>query len=171
MSRKVRGSRAGTGAVAAVAAARVLLGVLLVVAVACAPSRSGNGVRAGSFAPALEVDLPAMERTETGLYIQTLREGSGPVVRRGERVRVHYEGWLTDGTMFDSSRDRQEPLEIPIGMDRVIDGWDQGIVGMRVGEVRRLVVPPELAYGQKGAGGVIPPNATLVFEVELLGVR
>lgn len=146
------------------------MALMVTVAVAACGGRGGAG--GGEFAPELGIDLSVMERTESGLYIQTLEPGDGPVVRRGQTVVAHYTGWLTDGTKFDSSRDRGEPLRIPIGMDRVIDGWDEGIVGMRVGETRRLVIPPELAYGEAGAGGgVIPPNATLIFEIEILGAR
>ncbi len=144
-------------------------------AVACAPA-AYDGPRAAPvpqdlFAPALGVDLAAMERTESGLYIQTLREGEGAAARSGQRVLVHYEGWFTDGRKFDSSRDRGRPLEVPLGEGIAIRGWDQGIEGMRVGELRRLVVPPELAYGELGVPGTIPSNATLVFEIELLGRR
>jgi FKBP-type peptidyl-prolyl cis-trans isomerase FkpA len=83
---------------------------------------------------------------------------------------VHYTGWLIDGTKFDSSKDRGDPFVFPLGGRRVIAGWDEGVQGMRVGGVRKLTIPPALGYGTRGAGGVIPPNATLVFEVELLGV-
>lgn len=144
---------------------------VVVVIVACTPAGSARPVPEGTFAPELDVDLSEMERTETGLYIQTLRPGSGEVAEAGDRVVVHYEGWLPDGTRFDSSRARHEPLTIPIGMDIVVDAWDQGIVGMRVGELRRLVAPPELGYGAEGSPGVIPPNTPLLFEIELLGIR
>lgn len=89
----------------------------------------------------------------------------------GELVRVHYTGWLEDGTKFDSSVDRNEPFEFPLGAGYVIQGWDRGVAGMKVGGVRRLFIPSQLAYGDRGAGSVIPPNATLIFEIQLLGVK
>jgi FKBP-type peptidyl-prolyl cis-trans isomerase len=104
--------------------------------------------------------------------------GAGDLAESGKDVVVHYTGWLFDaaapdnkGRKFDSSRDRNDPFAFPLGAGHVIQGWDQGVVGMRVGGQRRLVIPPELGYGARGAGGVIPPNATLVFDVELLAVR
>ncbi|HNH36189.1 MAG TPA: FKBP-type peptidyl-prolyl cis-trans isomerase, partial [Rhodocyclaceae bacterium] len=95
----------------------------------------------------------------------------GDEATAGKRVSVHYTGWLTDGRKFDSSKDRNDPFEFPLGAGHVIAGWDQGVAGMKVGGTRRLTIPPQLGYGARGAGGVIPPNATLVFEVELLAVR
>jgi FKBP-type peptidyl-prolyl cis-trans isomerase FkpA len=106
----------------------------------------------------------------TGLVIEELTVGTGDAAGAGQRVTVHYTGWLTDGTKFDSSKDRGDPFVFPLGAQRVIAGWDEGVQGMRVGGVRKLTIPPALGYGARGAGGVIPPNATLVFEVELLGV-
>lgn len=132
---------------------------------------SGSDPRTVEFAPGLGVDLDVMERRPTGLYVQVLEDGEdGPEVTPGDRVTVHYTGWLPDGTEFDSSRGG-EPLVFNPGTGQVIAGWDEGVLGMTPGERRRLVIPPELGYGPRGAGGVIPPNATLVFEVEILGVE
>jgi len=102
---------------------------------------------------------------------ETLTPGTGEAAKSGDTVLVHYTGWLTDGTKFDSSRDRGSPFRFTVGAKRVIAGWDQGVVGMKVGESRRITIPPELGYGARGAGGVIPPNATLVFEVELTSIE
>jgi len=108
--------------------------------------------------------------TESGLKYEELTEGTGAEAKAGARVSVHYTGWLTDGQKFDSSKDRNEPFEFALGAGMVIRGWDEGVQGMKVGGVRKLTIPPALGYGVRGAGGVIPPNATLVFEVELLDV-
>lgn len=104
------------------------------------------------------------------LQIEDLVLGSGAEAKKNAEITVHYTGWLSDGTKFDSSIDRGQPLSFALGQGRVIQGWEQGFDGMKVGGKRKLTIPPELAYGSRGAGGVIPPNATLVFEVELLQV-
>jgi FKBP-type peptidyl-prolyl cis-trans isomerase FkpA len=111
------------------------------------------------------------------LQIKVIRPGEGEVARAGQTVRVHYTGWLYDerapqrrGTEFDSSRPRGEAFAFPLGLGRVIRGWDEGVVGMKVGEVRELAIPSDLAYGRNGAGGVIPPHAALLFEVELVSI-
>ena len=108
--------------------------------------------------------------TTSGLQIEKLAEGNGAMPKAGDRVTVHYTGWLTDGSKFDSSVDRGQPFVFVIGRGQVISGWDQGVATMKVGDKVRLTIPPELGYGARGAGGVIPPNATLIFEVELLGI-
>ena len=108
--------------------------------------------------------------TPTGLTIEDVIVGDGAAATAGQQVKVHYTGWLTNGTKFDSSKDRNDPFVFPLGAGRVIKGWDEGVQGMKVGGKRKLTIPPALGYGARGAGGVIPPNATLVFEVELLGV-
>ena len=108
--------------------------------------------------------------TASGLIIEDTLEGTGDTATAGQMVSVHYTGWLTDGTKFDSSKDRNDPFDFPLGGRRVIAGWDEGVQGMKVGGTRKLTIPPELGYGARGAGGVIPPNATLVFEVELLAI-
>lgn len=106
----------------------------------------------------------------SGLIIEDLETGGGAAAEKGCTVSVHYTGWLTDGRKFDSSRDRNDPFRFPLGAGHVIRGWDEGVEGMLEGGRRKLTIPPELGYGARGAGGVIPPNATLVFEVELLKV-
>lgn len=108
--------------------------------------------------------------TESGLQIEEITVGEGAEATAGQFVSVHYTGWLTNGTKFDSSKDRNDPFQFPLGQRHVIAGWDEGVQGMKVGGVRKLTIPSNLGYGPRGAGGVIPPNATLVFEVELLGI-
>ncbi len=108
--------------------------------------------------------------TSSGLIIEDISVGSGAEASKGQTVSVHYTGWLIDGKKFDSSKDRNDPFEFGLGQRQVILGWDEGVVGMRIGGTRKLTIPPELGYGARGAGGVIPPNATLVFEIELLGL-
>ena len=112
-----------------------------------------------------------MSQTPTDLVIEDLAPGEGKTVTgRGQTVTVHYTGWLTDGSEFDSSRKHGEPFSFPVDIGYVIKGWGRGVVGMRAGGKRRLTVPPHLGYGAAGAGGVIPPNAVLIFEIELLKI-
>lgn len=113
--------------------------------------------------------------TESGLQYEEIFVGEGETANAGAQVSVHYTGWLQNpdgvaGKKFDSSKDRNEPFEFPLGAGHVIKGWDEGVQGMKVGGVRKLVIPAELGYGARGAGGVIPANATLIFEVELLEI-
>ncbi len=117
------------------------------------------------------VDPADYTTTNSGLKYYDIVVGDGPSPQPGQTVSAHYTGWLTDGTKFDSSLDRGVPLSFPIGQGSVIAGWDEGLLTMKVGGKRQLLIPPDLAYGANGAGGVIPPNATLIFEVELLDVQ
>jgi FKBP-type peptidyl-prolyl cis-trans isomerase FkpA len=114
--------------------------------------------------------MPAVT-TASGLVFEDLVVGGGAAASAGQQVTVHYTGWLVNGTKFDSSKDRDDPFDFPLGAGHVIRGWDEGVQGMQVGGKRKLTIPPALGYGARGAGGVIPPNATLIFEVELLGVN
>ncbi|HEX2217732.1 MAG TPA: FKBP-type peptidyl-prolyl cis-trans isomerase [Gemmatimonadales bacterium] len=145
---------------------------------ACGGSDDAGGGAAGDIGGAaaggaggFEIDSAALTRTASGLQYQDVEEGTGAEATSGQVAVVHYTGWLTDGTKFDSSRDRGEPFSFPLGAGQVIAGWDQGVAGMKVGGRRKLVIPPDLGYGPMGSPPVIPPNATLVFDVELLEVK
>jgi peptidylprolyl isomerase len=134
-------------------------------AVACSGSDSsatGN--------PSSEVNMETTT-TASGLQYRDIVVGTGTLASQGDTAVVHYTGWLMDGTKFDSSLDRGQPLDFVIGQGRVIKGWEEGVGTMNVGGKRELIIPPDLAYGTRGAGGVIPPDATLKFEVELLELR
>jgi FKBP-type peptidyl-prolyl cis-trans isomerase len=130
---------------------------------------------AADLSPVTPETTPAMSEanlvtTDSGLQYTDIVEGTGAMPQAGQRVTVHYTGTLEDGTKFDSSRDRGRPFTFQIGVGQVIKGWDEGVATMRVGGQRQLVIPAELGYGSRGAGGVIPPNATLLFDVELLRI-
>ena len=140
----------------------LIVGLILVALVATACTQAPQGSAGGSGG---EVTTPS------GLKYTDVVVGSGAQPRSGQTAVVHYTGRLLDGTKFDSSKDRNQPFSFPLGQGRVIKGWDEGVATMKVGGTRQLTIPPDLAYGSRGAGGVIPPNATLTFEVELLDVK
>jgi FKBP-type peptidyl-prolyl cis-trans isomerase FkpA len=149
-----------------------LAALLPLLAVACAQ----NSEQLGEKASAAQVSN--MTQAKNGLQMRELKVGTGPAIAKGQTAVVQYTGWLytagapdEKGSKFDSSRDRNEPFSFELGGGQVIAGWDQGVAGMQVGGQRRLVIPPELGYGARGAGGVIPPGATLIFDVELVGIR
>lgn len=161
------------------AAASLALILVLTIAIAFAAGCGGGTATTGSVssaATAPETAAPSVSTAATTqavaqLQIQDEVVGTGPAAKNGDRVTVNYTGWLTNGTKFDSSLDRNKPFVFTLGAGEVISGWDQGVAGMKVGGKRKLTIPPELGYGSRGAGGVIPPNATLVFEIELLKIN
>jgi len=116
-------------------------------------------------------DEPKVITTDSGLKYSDLKVGTGDTAKKGDTVEVHYTGWLKNGKKFDSSLDRGKPFSFQLGAGRVIKGWDEGVAGMKVGGKRKLIIPSKLAYGEAGAGDVIPPNAELTFEVELLKIK
>ena len=154
--------RAGTRTARGVAVAVVIVGAALT-------------LTATSFAPAAAQTAGTTMTTPSGLKITDSKVGTGASPKTGQTVVVHYTGWLYEngaqGKKFDSSVDRGQPFEFPIGTHRVIPGWDEGVATMKVGGKRTLIIPPELGYGARGAGSVIPPNATLIFDVELLAIK
>ncbi|MBQ0735976.1 peptidylprolyl isomerase [Aquimarina celericrescens] len=140
--------------------------------------RQFNGAKAEREAAAkkkseelLEELANGFDKTDSGLRYKIIENGSGQNAEKGKTVSVHYKGSLTDGTIFDSSYKRNQPIDFPLGMGQVISGWDEGIALLKVGDKARFVIPPNLGYGERGAGGVIPPNATLIFDVELVDVK
>lgn len=145
--------------------AAVIIVAIMIVGWALWGGKEGNVEPSGE-----QTQNPPME-ARTGLQITDTLVGTGAEAKAGDVVSVHYTGTLVDGTKFDSSLDRGEPFSFILGAGQVIQGWDQGVAGMKVGGTRNLVIPPEMAYGAQGAGGVIPPNATLIFEVQLLNVQ
>jgi FKBP-type peptidyl-prolyl cis-trans isomerase FkpA len=148
-----------------------LVSCLMVLAAGCAKKEEPPVAEKNAAAQAVSHAIPQPGQSVTELKIEDLNVGTGDEAVAGKQVTVHYTGWLTNGTKFDSSKDHGQPFTFPLGSGRVIKGWDQGVAGMKVGGQRKLTIPPSLGYGANGAGGVIPPNATLVFEVELLGVN
>jgi FKBP-type peptidyl-prolyl cis-trans isomerase len=149
---------------------RWVLFALLFAATACHTSRE-KASGTGGFAAELGVDTTKMTKMPSGLRYQDVTPGQGTEATAGHAVTVHYTGWLPDGKKFDSSRDHGQPFTFTLGGGQVIAGWDQGVAGMRVGGRRKLVLPPDLAYGEAGAPPDIPPGATLVFDVEVLDVK
>ncbi|WP_223641535.1 FKBP-type peptidyl-prolyl cis-trans isomerase [Corallococcus sp. EGB] len=135
----------------------------------CGDSSSGDPAKV-TYAESLGVNLSAMNKSDSGLYTQDLVVGTGKEAVSGSYVLVHYTGWLPDGSMFDSSRSRSQPFDFVVGRGQVIKGWDEGLVGMRVGGKRKLVIPSDLGYGSRGSPPVIPSDAVLVFDVELMNV-
>jgi len=142
--------------------------VVLLIGLGVAYGCGGNSDKPSGAGPTKVSGQPTT--TTDGLQYWDIAVGSGATAAAGNSVKVHYTGWLTTGEKFDSSRDRNEPFSFPLGAGQVIKGWDEGVAGMKVGGRRQLRIPPELGYRASGAGGVIPPNATLIFDVELLDV-
>ena len=147
-----------------------LAATFLLLTAACADSQNGKATEAPAETTQTEAKGPETV-TPTGLKYVDLKVGEGAEAVPGKTVTVHYTGWLENGTKFDSSLDRQEPFPFRLGAQEVIDGWDQGVAGMKVGGKRKLTIPPDLGYGDQGAGDAIPPGSTLIFEVQLLGVE
>lgn len=147
----------------------LLLAVAIAIPACSQKEANGIGVAQPNARPAA-VNAETV-KTASGLSYQEVRVGTGSAPVNGKQVKVHYTGWLENGTKFDSSVDRGEPFVFNIGVGQVIPGWDEGVISMKTGGKRRLTVPAKLGYGEQGAGGVIPPNATLIFDVELLDVE
>jgi peptidylprolyl isomerase len=148
----------------------LFLSLLLLITSGCAAAGSGLALESITFAPSLQVDLAAMQRTATGVYYRDLVVGQGPQVSRGHRVAVHFAGFLPDGTQFQQVAAPNAPVEFELGTGAVIRGWESGMVGMRPGGQRQLVVPAAQAYGSRQVGRV-PPNANLVFVIKLVSAR
>ncbi len=150
--------------------ASVLLTAITAVALAALPAFADEPARSGA-----KEGKSKMQRSPSGLQYEDVKVGTGAQPRKGQTCVMHYTGWLWEngakGKKFDSSVDRGQPFEFPLGQGMVIKGWDEGVATMKVGGKRNLLIPPSLGYGARGAGGVIPPNATLFFEVELLGIK
>ena len=156
--------------------AAMAMAATLLVGCGSQPAQTTDPAPAEQTSPETPAEAPAetpapMFEDVTELVTDDVKKGDGAEATDGKTVVVHYTGWLTDGTKFDSSLDRGQPFEFALGAGGVIPGWEQGVAGMKVGGTRRLTIPPALGYGEQGAGGVIPPNATLLFEIELLEIR
>lgn len=149
---------------------RTVLACLLLVLSACGGEPDSAKPEKVQYAPELGVDLNAMSRSASGLYTQDLVVGTGDEAIAGKTVGVHYTGWLPDGTRFDTSNRDERPFRFPLGTGYVIDGWDEGVAGMKEGGTRRLVIPASLGYGEQGAPPIIPPHSVLIFDVELVVV-
>lgn len=147
--------------------ARILTALVLVGFVAALTSSSATTAQEKDK----KKEEPKVITTQSGLKYQDLKEGTGAAAKAGDTVEVHYTGWLTNGKKFDSSVDRKEPFSFKLGAGRVIKGWDEGVAGIKEGGKRKLMIPPELGYGKRGAGDDIPPDAELIFEVELLKIK
>jgi peptidylprolyl isomerase len=153
---------------------RILLGMIVSAIVVCLAGVAAADKPKTPPAKDAKKEAKVAEKlvtTPSGLQYVEIKEGTGAVPKAGQTVKVHYTGWLTNGNKFDSSVDRGEPFKFSLGRGQVIRGWDEGLSTMKIGGKRKLTIPPALGYGARGAGGVIPPNATLVFDVELLGVE
>jgi peptidylprolyl isomerase len=154
----------------------ILLLLTAGIAIPACSQKENKTMNAEQKVPAVEQQAaaPATDqyvKSASGLSYLDIKPGTGALPAPGKQVKVHYTGWLENGTKFDSSVDRGQPFVFPIGAGQVIPGWDEGVMSMKVGGKRKLIIPPQLGYGARGAGGVIPPNATLIFEVELLDVN
>ncbi|MBI6545551.1 MAG: FKBP-type peptidyl-prolyl cis-trans isomerase [Cyanobacteria bacterium NC_groundwater_1444_Ag_S-0.65um_54_12] len=143
------------------------LAIMLGIAIAL----TGGGIACAKSKTASEKPTGKVHTLQNGLKYEDLRVGTGPGPKQNQVVKVHYTGWLMNGKKFDSSRDRGQPFEFVIGTGQVIKGWDEGVMTMRVGGRRKLIIPPALGYGARGVDNVIPPNSTLVFDVELLAIN
>jgi peptidylprolyl isomerase len=162
----------GRGADAVASPPNTVSAVALNTALAQASNSSSTGADALMSNPSTDPSTDEnIVTTPSGLKYIDIVEGTGEMPKTGQTVEVHYTGTLEDGRKFDSSRDRNQPFDFPIGAGRVIKGWDEGLSTMKVGGQRKLIIPPDLGYGARGAGGVIPPNATLIFDVELLAIK
>jgi len=152
---------------------RITLTAILVLVAAAAWAQSGAkktaSARPNTSAPTKVTGEPT--KTPSGLEYWDITVGTGPVAEKGQKVKVHYTGWLTTGKKFDSSVDAGKPFDFTLGAGDVIKGWDEGVAGMKVGGKRQLRIPPNLAYGERGYPGVIPPNSTLIFDVQLISVQ